>query len=121
MTSILAKNGQVIESNDGWDSVASVCICQKYAIILKQQNIMQKVSGDEYTRQAQSVCYNMELSCNETVVLFLNLISDRLVVIRNVSSWRVYSRKMGKWLKATMDKNRIASVCICQKYAIILK
>ena len=47
---------------------------------------MQNVSGDEYTRQVQSVSYNMELSCNETVVLFLNLISDRLVVIRNVSS-----------------------------------
>ena len=41
---------------------------------------MQKVSGDEYTRQAQSVSYNMKLSCNETVVLVLNLISDRFVV-----------------------------------------
>ena len=41
---------------------------------------MQKVSGDEYTRQAQSVCYNMELSCNETVVLVLNLISGRFMV-----------------------------------------
>ena len=47
---------------------------------------MQKVSGDEYTRQAQSVCYNMELSCNETVVLVLNLISGRFMVTRNVSS-----------------------------------
>ena len=65
---------------------------------------MQKVNGDEYTRQAQSVCYNMELSCNETVVLVLNLISGRFMVTRNVSSWRVYSRKTANWLKATMDK-----------------
>ena len=37
----------------------------------------QKVSSDEYTRKTQNMrgCYNIELSCNETTVLFFNFIT----------------------------------------------
>ena len=39
----------------------------------------QKVNDDEYTRQTQSmfVRYNIELTCNETIVLFFNFITNR--------------------------------------------
>ena len=38
-----------------------------------------KENDDEYTRQTRSMrdCYNIQLSCDETTVLFFNSITDK--------------------------------------------
>lgn len=52
----------------------------------------EKVSVDEYTRQTHDMpgCHNIELSCNEMTVLFVDFITDRARERRKKGKRRIF-------------------------------
>ena len=56
------------------------------------KNVSREVSDDEYTRRARSTrgCYNIELSCNEVTVLFVDFITDRARERRKKGKRRIF-------------------------------